>query len=180
MNQTLASWHPFLVHFAVAFTLSSAALDIVDFFTRKEAFERTTFTLAILALPFLLSAVLTGNLASHFIEEPGKRLILSQHETYANIAVWLFCATTLWRVFLRVKREFTGVRKILYVFLVTAAAMSVFLAAMKGGSIRHQPYGRPQAEDVQQTVVNRFDARDNRTVKSSTAAYASSTLQWYL
>jgi uncharacterized membrane protein len=136
----IASWHSFIVHFAVAFTLASAIMDAIDFLRRGSFFERTSFILSILALPFLIGAALTGNLASQFVTQPYARAVLEMHETYANIAVWVFSAAAFWRIFHHLRRNFLGIRKIVYVFVVMAAAMSIFLAARKGGAIRHQPY----------------------------------------
>lgn len=140
MSETVALWHPFIVHFAVSLTLVSALLDITGFVLRSDRFDASSFLLAILAIPALLAAVLSGNLASSFIHEARQLALVDAHETYANIAVWVFCGAAFWRSFLHVKRRFTGARRIAYVFLVALAAMSVFLTARKGGSIRHTGY----------------------------------------
>jgi uncharacterized membrane protein len=140
MIPAIASLHPFIVHFAVALSMTSAMFDIASFFVPKRIFDQTGFVLMLLAIPFLLFAVLTGNLAANFIKEPGFVLTLQQHQTYATIAVLIFTSAGIWRVFLRLKKRDTGLRMVIYVFLITAAAMSVFLAAKKGGSIRHHGY----------------------------------------
>ena len=59
MTDTLAGWHPFIVHFAVAFAIGSAAFDVLDFFFQRKRFEETGFNLLLVALPFLLLAVLS-------------------------------------------------------------------------------------------------------------------------
>jgi uncharacterized membrane protein len=140
MSETVALWHPFIVHFAVALTLVSAGLDIAGFIFRSDRFDASSFLLALLAIPALLAAVLSGNLASAFIHDARQLAILGTHETYANIAVWVFCGAAFWRVFLHLKRQFNGLRRIVYVFLIALAAMSVFLTARKGGTIRHTGY----------------------------------------
>ncbi|MBL0176328.1 MAG: hypothetical protein IPP94_13865 [Ignavibacteria bacterium] len=137
MTEALALWHPFIVHFAVALTMTSALLDITGFLLRSDRFDNASFVLAVLAIPALLAAVFSGNLASTFIRESRQLGILEQHETYANIAVWVFCGAGFWRVFLQTKKRYNGIRKIAYVFIVTLAAVSVFLAARKGGMIMH-------------------------------------------
>ena len=138
MLETIAGWHPFIVHFAVAFSIGSAAFDVLDFFLHKKRFEDTGFHLMLAALPFLLAAVLSGNLASTYatgIAITG--VAIDTHITYANIAIWVFSAAGLWRLFLHLKNEYNGMRKIVYVFIITAAAMSVYLAALHGGALRH-------------------------------------------
>ncbi|MCZ7557719.1 MAG: hypothetical protein M5R41_15075 [Bacteroidia bacterium] len=139
MTETIASWHPFLVHFAVAFAIGSAVFDILDFFLQRRRFEETGLTLMIAALPFLLLAVLSGNLAEPYARAVTPAAHLQNHISYANIAVWVFFAAALWRTFLHFKRQYTGKRKVAYVFVITFAAVSVYLAAMHGGRIRHTP-----------------------------------------
>jgi hypothetical protein len=90
------------------------------------------------AMPFLLLAVFTGNLAQ--THAPGleqSATFIENHMRYANIAIWVFFAAGVWRQFLHLKKQYHGLRKIIYVFVVTAAAMSVYLAALHGGKIRH-------------------------------------------
>lgn len=138
MLETLASWHPFIVHFAIAFSIGSAGFDILDFFFHRRKLEETGLHLMFAAIPFLLLAVLTGNLAETYATGiSGADDVLDKHVTYANIAVWGFSAVGLWRIFQHFKGEHRGLRKVLYIFIVTAAAMSVYLAALHGGMIRH-------------------------------------------
>ncbi len=142
MLDTLATWHPFLVHFAVAFTIGSAFFDVLDFLRARKGYEETGFRLMLAALPFLVLAVLTGNLAETSLLASSTHsmqiLLLEDHKIYANIAIWLFAGVGFWRVFLHYKGQFVGLKKVIYVFIVAAAAMSVFLAARKGGAIRHE------------------------------------------
>ncbi|MBE0645995.1 MAG: hypothetical protein IH600_18075 [Bacteroidetes bacterium] len=149
MLNTLASWHPFIVHFAVAFTIGSAAFDVLDFFLHRRRLEDTGFLLMIAAMPFLLLAVFTGNLAE--THAPGlaqAATALENHMRYANIAVWVFFGAGVWRLFLHFKKEYHGMRKIIYVFVVTAAAMSVYLAGMHAGKIRHHYPGQSAVSAV--------------------------------
>jgi uncharacterized membrane protein len=139
MTESLASWHPFIVHFAVAFSTGSAMFDVLDFFFQRRRFEEAGFMLMLVAIPFLLLAVFTGNLAEPFVRDAEGLAHLGNHMTYASIAVWVFTAVALWRVFLHFRSLYTGRRKIAYVFLVTFAAVSVILAALHGGRIRHSP-----------------------------------------
>jgi uncharacterized membrane protein len=139
MTETIASWHPFLVHFAVAFAIGSAVFDILDFFLQRRRLEETGFTLMIAALPFLLLAVLSGNLAEPYARAVKPAAHLQNHISYASIAVWIFFAAAMWRIFLHFKRQYTGKRKVAYVFIITFAAVSVYLAALHGGRIRHTP-----------------------------------------
>ncbi len=151
MLETLASGHPFIVHFAVAFSIGSAAFDVLDFFFHRKRLEDTGLHLAIAAIPFLLLAVFTGNLAeTHAGGLAPAAADLEMHKTYANIAIWVFSAAAFWRILLHFRGEFIGIRKIIYVFIITAAAMSVYLAALYGGAIRHAPRGASVTASVAQ------------------------------
>jgi uncharacterized membrane protein len=155
MTETIASWHPFIVHFAVAFSIGSAAFDVLDFFLHRKRLGETGFALMLAALPFLLLAVLSGNLAEPFARavEPASHLL--NHMSYANIAVWVFAAAAVWRVFLQLNSNFIGTRKVAYVFVVTFAAVSVYLAALHGGRIRHTPerFILPDREATEKTIA---------------------------
>ncbi len=155
MTDIIASWHPFLVHFAVAFSIGSALFDILDFFLHKRRLEETGFMLMVAAIPFLLLAVLSGNLAESFARSLIPKANLQNHMSYANIAVWTFSAAAVWRVFLQLNSRYTGIRKILYVFIITFAAVSVYLAALHGGRIRHSPkrFTTPGSEVTDLRVV---------------------------
>ena len=145
MIEFLTSIHPFVVHFAVAYTLATAFFDILDFLFRKKYFETAAFIISMLALPFLLTAVLTGNLAGESLNKPEALILLQQHETAANIAMWLFTASFVWRIFMVLKKQFTGWRKMIYLCVLSAAAISIFLAAQKGGKIFHGGAGEHSA-----------------------------------
>ncbi len=137
MIELIASEHPLIVHFAVALTISSVFFDVLDFLFHKKEFETTGFMLITFSIPFLLSAVLSGNLAYQFLNDPNSRVIADQHQTYANIGMWLFSGAFIWRVFMILKKQYAGMKKIIYLFVVAAAAISIFLAAQKGATIFH-------------------------------------------
>ncbi len=165
MLETLASFHPFIVHFAVAFSIGSAVFDILDFFFQRKRFEDTGFLLMIAAMPFLLLAVFTGNLAS--THAPGLEhaaTALENHMRYANIAVWVFFGTGSWRLFLHFRKRYSGARKIAYIFIIAAAAMSVYLAALHGGGIRHGSVGTLISIESPRTIsdnvlIQKFEER---------------------
>ena len=169
MTDIIASWHPFIVHFAIAFSIGSAIFDILDFFLHRRKFEETGFILMLAALPFLLLAVLSGNLAEPFARDLIPAAHLHNHMSYANIAVWVFTVAAVWRVFLHFKKRYTGLRKIAYVFIVTFAAVSVYLAAMHGGRIRHSPDRfRTQAKQTDATTELHVVSTENSSHLQST------------
>lgn len=143
MIESLAALHPFLVHFAVAFTLAGAALDCASFFQRLERVASAGPVLIGLAAPFLLAAALTGNLAEGLARPDLAGPTLDAHVTAANSAVWIFFAAALFRLDLALRKRFTGFRRVIYCVLMVAAAVAVFIAAREGGRLRHRGYNAP-------------------------------------
>ncbi len=139
MTALLGENHPFIVHFAVALTLASVLFDLLALLFRRKQLESTAFSLLFLSLPFLILAVLSGNLAFQSLHRPDAAHLLDQHQTYANIGMWLFCIAAVWRVFLSAKRQFGGGRRFIYLVIAAAAAVSIFSAAQKGGKVFHAP-----------------------------------------
>lgn len=137
MNALLGENHPFIVHFAVAFALASVLFDLLGLLFRRKQLAAAAAPLAYLALPFLILAVLSGNLALQSLHRPEAAHILDQHQTYANIGMWLFCIAALWRAFLAAKKQFGGGRKFMYLIVAAAAAVSIFFAAQRGGKVFH-------------------------------------------
>ena len=137
MNEFIASTHPFVVHFAVALTIMSALFDLASLFIRRQHLATTGFSLAVTAVPFLLLAVLSGNLAEIYLSPELASTHLEEHKLFANITVWSFTALALWRAWLAAKKRYAGWQKILYVALVLAAGAATFYTAERGGAIFH-------------------------------------------
>lgn len=147
MTEILAEGHPFVVHFAVALGMTSVLFDILSLLRRGERLEATGFSLALLALPFLVAAVLTGNLAQQSLHDPALTPFVDDHRGWANAAMWLFSAATISRVSLMLKRRFDSWRKAVFLATALLAAMLIFVAAMKGGEIFHGRDNRPVQHD---------------------------------
>lgn len=137
MISFLAGAHPFIVHFAVSLTILSALFECASLFTGKFHVDSTALTLAVAAVPFLLLAVLTGNLAESVLPAALKTSVVQTHKMLANITVWSFTALIFGRVYLGVTKRFTKKLHTLYVVLLLAAATVAFFTAERGGEIYH-------------------------------------------
>ncbi len=136
MNEYLAAQHPFIVHFAVSISIIAALFDLLSLY-RREKFGPVSFALIIVSSPFLISAVLTGNLAQQFLQRPEARAIVEQHESLATAGMWILTAASVLRIFLVVKKNFMGWKRIAYLLGIVAGAVLIFIAARKGGTIFH-------------------------------------------
>jgi uncharacterized membrane protein len=152
MSALLASLHPFLVHFAVAFVLGGAVLDAAGLLRPHELLERTGRLLLLLAVPFVLAAVITGNLAEGFARPGVSGPLLDAHITAANITAWTFFGAIAWRTFLTLRRSLSGMRRIAYVCVIAIVSISVFVTARDGGRLRHHGYGAPAPQSQQKVL----------------------------
>ncbi len=137
MISILASWHPFVVHFAVALTLTSFLFDLAGATTRFRQFATTGFHLMIAAVPFLLLAVLTGNLAEGMLRATEDRMLIEKHLTLMNAAVWGFMAIAAWRVYATLKKTFTRASMLFYLAVLFLVCTAIFIGAQRGAALSH-------------------------------------------
>jgi uncharacterized membrane protein len=137
MNEFLANAHPFIVHFAVALSMLTGLFELLSYAFLKDHLRATALSLAITAVPFLLLAVLTGNLAEAYLPDPLRSPNLETHKMLANITVWTFTAVVFWYVYMRTKKTISHWLRYLYLILILAIAVVSFFAAQYGGNIRH-------------------------------------------
>ncbi len=137
MIAVLASWHPFIVHFAVALTFSSFLFDLAGTTTRFKQFTTTGFHLMVAAVPFLLLSVFTGNLAEGMFLEAKDQALIDQHLTLMNAAVWGFMAIASWRIYATLKKTFTRTSMSFYLAMLFLVCVAVFIGATKGAALSH-------------------------------------------
>jgi len=137
MISILASWHPFVVHFAVALTFTSFLFDLAGATTRFRQFATTGFHLMITAVPFLLLAVFTGNLAEGIHRATENGVLLDQHLTLMNAAVWGFMTVAAWRMYATLNKKFTRTSMLFYLVVLFLVCIAIFIGAMKGAALSH-------------------------------------------
>ncbi|NOY07155.1 MAG: hypothetical protein GXO82_11105 [Chlorobi bacterium] len=137
MISMLASWHPVVVHFAVALTVTSFFFDLTGATTRFTQFATTGFHLMVTAVPFLLLAVITGNLAEGMFPSTEARTLIDQHLTLMNAAVWGFMAIAAWRIYATANRKFTRASMFFYLAVLFLVCVAVFIGALEGAALCH-------------------------------------------
>lgn len=142
----LASLHPELVHFPIALLLTYCFLEIIGVIIKKESFTKAASIILVLGLIGAVAAVLTGNQADEVAEILFDKDVniplgkISAHETYATYTLWYFMALFFLRIFLILKKKFTGKIKYIFILLALIGGTLVFLTGLKGGELVYK-YG---------------------------------------
>ena len=137
----LAKLHPEVVHFPIAFLLAYAFFEILGIILKKEFISKTAHLFLLLGVLGLIAAVLTGNQAkdiAHNIAKKGASIsfkAISEHENYANIALWFFTGLLVLRTMAVIKKKFVGVIKYSFIILALAGAFFIYETARHGGSL---------------------------------------------
>lgn len=103
----LASIHPKVIHFPIAFLMLYPLFELLFFFTRKEFFSKSAMLFLGIGVIGSFFAVLSGNQAFEVVKNwsnEGKN-IFSSHQTFANLSVWYFTALLVVRYFLVIKKK---------------------------------------------------------------------------
>lgn len=114
----LASIHPKIVHFPIAFLMFYPFMELLFLFTGKEYFSKSAMLFLVIGVIGSFFAVLSGNQAFEFVKNwtnEGKE-IFSSHQTFANLTVWYFSALLMLRYYLFIKKKLN--RKIISVIFV--------------------------------------------------------------
>lgn len=103
----LASIHPKVIHFPIAFLMLYPLFELLFLFTRKEFFSKSAMLFLGIGVIGSFFAVLSGNQAFEVVKNwsnEGKN-IFSSHQTFANLSVWYFTALLVVRYFLFIKKK---------------------------------------------------------------------------
>jgi len=142
----LASIHPKIVHFPIAFLMFYPFMELLFLFTGKEYFLKSAMLFLVIGVIGSFFAVLSGNQAFEFVKNwtnEGKE-IFSSHQTFANLTVWYFSALLMLRYYLFIKKKLN--RKIISV---------IFVLSLFGGYFVYETgnYGGRLADQV---IYNKF------------------------
>lgn len=133
----LAEIHTKVVHFPIALLATYSILEVIGISFKKEFITKSALLILCLGVVTSLFAVLTGNQAATdflFWTDQSKAL-LSSHQSYATILLWLSAIVCGLRIYVVIKKKFVGWIK--YVFLIFAIAILflVFKTGTYGGDL---------------------------------------------
>lgn len=135
----LASSHIKIVHFPIALLFIYPFMELMSLFFKKEFFSFTSLVILILGVFSSLLAVLTGNQAFNAIKDmtPEIKSLFETHQFYANLTVWLFTAILFVRIYLQIKKKYSGVFKIILLIISFVGCYFVFQTGDYGGKTAH-------------------------------------------
>jgi uncharacterized membrane protein len=149
----LASIHPKVVHFPIAFLMFYPLMELIFLFTRKDFYSKAAMLFLASGVIGSFFAVLSGNQAFEFVKNwsiEGKE-VFSAHQTFANWTVWYFSVLLVVRYFLFIKKKLS--RTIISV---------IFVLSLIGGYLVYQAgnYGGKLAEQV--TINSTSSIKDGK------------------
>lgn len=136
----LASVHPKVVHFPIAFLMLYPIMELLFLFTTKDFFLKAALLFLSIGVIGSLLAVLSGNQAYQSIinwSNEGKEIFYA-HQNYANLTVWYFAALLIIRYFLFIKKRLIRKLNIIIIVLALIGGYFVYQAGAYGGKLADQ------------------------------------------
>lgn len=131
--------HHKIIHFPIALLFIYPFVELMSFFVKKEFFSFTSLVILIIGVIASLLAVLTGNQAANALSNSSDeiKILFENHQTYANITVWLFTAILFSRIYLQIKKKYSGLLKIILLIISFAGCYFIFQTGDYGGKTAH-------------------------------------------
>jgi uncharacterized membrane protein len=133
----LAEIHPKVVHFPVALLTTYSLLEMVGIVFKKEFISKSALLILCLGMVTAFFAVLTGNQAASefgFWNENSSSL-LNEHQSYATYLLWFSAIICGSRIFVVVKKKFTGIIKYIFILFALIIIFLVYQTGMHGGDL---------------------------------------------
>lgn len=134
----LASIHPVVVHFPIAFFVLYFLLETIGTLFKKDFFTKTALFVLSLGVFFSLIAVLTGNQAHETFKYLNNSYdyanqLIERHEELATLSLWYFTILLFIRVFLIIKKKFTSIPRYLFILFALIGCVLILLTGYYGG-----------------------------------------------
>lgn len=140
--ETLASFHPKVVHFAIALLLTYVLLEALFFVFKKDFLNKSATLILFLGVLGAVAALLTGNQAYHYAEYLFDTYdvkiplgLIDEHEEYAKITTFWFVGILVIRFFLNVKDKFKGWLQVVVLVLALVGVYFVYETGEHGGEL---------------------------------------------
>ncbi len=137
--ETLANFHPLVVHFPLAIFTLYIIVELIAALTKREFFDKTAVLLLGAGILFGILAVLTGNQAAETANEAFKSAIES-HQNWATGLQWYFTGLFVLRFMLIFKGKFKGIFRYVFLILALAGALIIYETGEHGGKLVYK-YG---------------------------------------
>lgn len=140
--ETLASFHPKVVHFAIALLLTYVLFEFLFLILKKDFFNKSATLILFLGVLGALASLLTGNQAFHYAEYLFDNYdvkipfgLIDEHEQYATITLFWFLGILILRFFLNHKNLFKGWLQISVFVLALVGVYWVYETGEHGGEL---------------------------------------------
>jgi uncharacterized membrane protein len=150
----LASIHPKVVHFPIALLTTYSLLEIIGIVFNKDFISKSSLLILCLGVFTAFLAVLTGNQASQDFNlwNNESKALLIEHQNYATYLLWGALAICTLRIFLTVKKKFSGRIKFIFILFAIAIVFLVYETGTLGGNLVNK-YG--VGTDLRQDSTNK-------------------------
>ncbi len=140
--ETLASFHPKVVHFAIALLLTYVLFEFLFLILKKDFLNKSATLILFLGVLGALSSILTGNQAFHYAENLFDNYdvkiplgLIDEHEEYATITLFWFLGILVLRFLLNIKNLFKGWLQITVLLLALVGVYWVYETGEHGGEL---------------------------------------------
>jgi uncharacterized membrane protein len=136
----LASIHPKIVHFPIAFLMLYPVMELIYLITGKDFFSKTAMLFLSIGVLGSVIAVLSGNQAYQFVNNwtDEQKKIFESHQTFANLTVWYFSVLLVVRYFLFIKKKLNRTFISIIFVLSLLGGYFVYQAGNYGGKLADQ------------------------------------------
>ncbi len=140
--ESIAAFHPKVVHFAIALLLTYVLIEILYLFFKKDYLNKSATLILFLGVLGAIASLITGNQAFHYAEYLFDNYdvkiplgIIDEHEEYAKWTTFWFTGILVIRVFLNLKNRFRGVLQILVILLSLVGTYFIYETGEHGGEL---------------------------------------------
>lgn len=136
----LASFHPKVIHFPIAFLLGYFLFELLGIVFKKEFLSKAAHLLLLLGVLGALAAVMTGREAEETFEYWNKQSgeLMEEHEMFANLTFWYFTGILVLRTFVTFKNKFVGIVKYAILVLAFVGVYFIYQTGEYGGKMVYE------------------------------------------
>lgn len=145
--ETIASFHPKVVHFAIALLLTYVLFELLYLIFKKDFLNKSATLILFLGVVGALASLLTGNQAYHYAEYLFDNYdvkiplgAIDHHEDYATWTLYWFLGILIIRFFSNIRDKFRGWLQIAVFVLSLVGVFLVYETGEKGGELVYK-YG---------------------------------------